>query len=218
MLPVIVGLDALGGDRGRVEEIIRLLCGRVRGFKIGLPGLVADPGLGRAARAQCPDALLVADLKLADIADTMIRVARVAEGWADAVIAHAFPGYEGALDGLSSYLEERGMRLVAVVAMSNPGARETMDPVLDRLVEAARRAGAWGLVAPATRPEVVSRARSLYPEAVIMSPGVGAQGAEPGSAIRAGADLEIIGRMIAASPDPARVVESLEDAYRGLPA
>ncbi len=212
-LPVIVGLDALEGNLHAVESLVQTLCGRVLGFKVGLPGMLAEPRLGPTVRGACADALLVADLKLADIGDTMVRIARHAP-WADAVIAHAFPGYEGAVDRLAEYLAGRGQRLVLVVAMSNPGARETMDPVLEKLVAVARRAGAWGLVAPATRPSVVARVRSLMPEAFIMAPGVGAQGAQPGSALRAGADAEIVGRAITMAGDPVEALERLAPHYR----
>jgi len=127
------------------------------------------------------------------------------------VIAHAFPGYEGALDGLSRALDSWGLKLAVVVAMSNPGAAETMDPVLPKLVSIARRARAWGLVAPATRPRAVAEARRLYPEAFIMSPGVGAQGAPPGSALAAGADAEIVGRAITLAGDPLEALEELAE-------
>jgi len=216
-LPIIVGLDALGGDAGVAARLASTLCPRVTGYKVGLPNILASPEVGPAVRRACPTALLIADLKLADISDTMVRVAASARGWADAVIAHAFPGYEGALDGLSRALHSWGVRLAVVVAMSNPGAAETMDPLLPRLVGVARRARAWGLVAPATRPHAVAEARRLYPEAYIMSPGVGAQGAPPGSALAAGADAEIVGRAITLAGDPlealAAVAAGLEEGW-----
>jgi len=98
-----------------------------------------------------------------------------------------------------------------VVAMSNPGAAETMDPILPKLVSIARRARAWGLVAPATRPGAVAEARRLYPEAYIMSPGVGAQGAPPGSALAAGADAEIVGRAVTLAGDPLAALEEIAE-------
>ena len=213
-LPVIVGLDALQ-SRYQVVSLVQETCGLTAGYKVGLPTLLKIPGIGREVRRACDNALVIADLKLADIADTMIRIAGITRGWADAVIAHAFPGYEGALDGLSGFLEENGQKLVVVVAMSNPGASETMDPLLETLVSIAKKAKAWGIVAPATRPHVIARARSLYPEAVILSPGVGAQGARPGEAVKAGADYEIIGRLITTSRDPHATLRSLAPHYKG---
>ena len=213
-LPVIVGLDALQ-TRYQVVGLVQETCGLAAGYKLGLPSLLKIPGIGWEVRRACDGALVIADLKLADIADTMIRIAGITRGWADAVIAHAFPGYEGALDGLSIYLEDNGQKLVVVVAMSNPGASETMDPLLEKLVSIARKARAWGIVAPATRPQVLARARSLYPEAVILSPGIGVQGARPGSAIKAGADYEIIGRLVTTSTDPSATLQSLAPYYQG---
>ncbi|MCE4620153.1 MAG: orotidine-5'-phosphate decarboxylase [Desulfurococcales archaeon] len=213
-LPVIIGLDALQ-SRYQVVSLVQETCGLAAGYKVGLPSLLRIPGIGREVRKACDEALVIADLKLADIADTMVRVAEITSGWADAVIAHAFPGYEGALDGLSRFLEENRQKLVVVVAMSNPGASETMDPILEKLVGIAKRARAWGLVAPATRPHVIARARNLFTEAVILSPGVGAQGARPGEAVRAGADYEIIGRLITTSRDPAATLQSLAPSYKG---
>jgi len=79
-LPLIVGLDALGGDASAAADLAEKLCERVTGYKVGLPNIIESPGLGPAVRRACPRALVVADLKLADISDTMVRVARAARG------------------------------------------------------------------------------------------------------------------------------------------
>ena len=213
-LPVIVGLDALGPRLDAIKTLVSETCSLVTGYKVGLPNLLPQTPRIHEAKALCPGSLWIADLKLADIDDTMRRVASTVTPWADAVIAHAFPGIEGALGGLKDLLDREGKKLILVVAMSNPGARETMDPLLPVLVGIARRLGAWGMVAPATRPGVIREARRLYPSAAILAPGVGAQGARPGEAIRAGANLEIIGRMITLSGDPRGVLQGLAQAYR----
>jgi len=49
---------------------------------------------------------------------------------------------------------------------------------------------------------------------LIISPGVGAQGAPFGSAIRAGADYEIVGRAIYASQDPAAAAHAAVEEQR----
>lgn len=213
-LPVIVGLDALGGDRDRAEELARSLCGRVAGYKVGYPNILPCTGVGEAVRRACPGALIVADLKLADIGYTMKHIASHVIDWSDAAIAHSFIGVEGALDELKEYLDSNGKRLVLVASMSHPGAGRIIDPILDKIVEVVGEIGPWGIVAPATRPNVVRILRERFPGKVILSPGVGAQGASPGDALRAGADYEIIGRMITASKNPLLVVESLEERYR----
>ena len=78
-----------------------------------------------------------------------------------------------------------------LVRTSNPGAAEVQDappgdPLHERLAEivdalGAERTGECGLscvgaVAAATRPELLGRLRELMPRAVLLLPGVGAQG------------------------------------------
>ncbi|MEB3806671.1 MAG: orotidine-5'-phosphate decarboxylase [Desulfurococcales archaeon] len=212
-LPVIIGLDTYLGDTEKAARLAEETCSLVRGFKIGLPNLLANPNDWKRPRKACEPALLVADLKLADIGYTMKLVSSHVVEWADAVIAHAFPGVKGALDELKEYLDGLGKKLVLVVAMSNPGAQETMDPMLDKLVEIASRIGAWGIVAPATRPHLITRARQLY-HGVVLAPGIGAQGAKPGTAIKAGADYEIIGRTITSSHNPLETLTRLATHYK----
>jgi orotidine-5'-phosphate decarboxylase len=51
-------------------------------------------------------------------------------------------------------------------------------------------------------------------ELVIISPGVKAQGARPGDAIRAGADFEIVGRGIYASAEPRRSAAEIAEEIK----
>jgi len=48
----------------------------------------------------------------------------------------------------------------------------------------------------------------------IMSPGVGAQGGEPGDAILAGANFEVVGRRIYESPNPGEAARLISDRIR----
>lgn len=202
-----MALDRPGG----YEELVGKLCSRVDGFKLGLPLLMArGPGYAGLLRRRCRDALWVADLKLADIGYVMRLTAGLVAEHVDAVIAHGFVGVEGALGELKDYLDSLGKRLVVVASMSHPGAREAYDHALPRILETLERLRPWGVVAPATRPGVVGIVRRrLGPGVAIMSPGVGAQGAEPGSALCAGADYEIVGRAITGSGDPVEAAERI---------
>ena len=204
----IVAIDpSMGEPLDGALRIASSVDGLASGVKVGW-GFLLDYGLdGLASLRDSYGGLLIADLKLADIAWVMEGVVERLEGLVDAVIAHAFPGFEGAIDGLSRRLDSMGVRLILVVSMSHPGSREVIDRNLEALVGVASRAGAWGVVAPATRPWIVSRVRELMPEAKILSPGVGAQGASPGDALCAGADYEIIGRAVTRSGDPRRALE-----------
>ena len=132
----------------------------------------------------------------------------------DAVIAHSFIGVKGALEVLKEFLDGMGLKLILVYTMSHHGALDAITPCRERVRRVISSIRPWGVVAPATRPEEVREARELFPWAKILSPGVGAQGAKPGTALCAGADYEIIGRLLAYSKDPRgtllSIAESLE--------
>ena len=201
---LVIALD----DPGRAGFVAEKVCGRVWGVKLGLPLAIAGV-LGGVARS-CRDSTLIVDLKLADVGHVMAAVVRALEGLADAVIAHSFVGYEGALETLTAAAREAGMKVILVYTMSHRGAMEAMVPCRGRLAEVIRRADPWGVVAPATRPWEVEEARRLFPGKAILSPGVGLQGGRPGDALCAGADYEIVGRAVASSPNPGVALERLE--------
>lgn len=170
----------------------------VQGFKIGLPAIVKYGVDKVASNFKGYEGLLIADLKLADIGDIMALVAKwlKAAGF-NTVIAHSFVGYKQGLEVLAKTCKEEGLNLVAVVSMSHDGSKEFIDKHIDEFVELAKNIETWGVVAPATRPEIIKYIRSkLGTNVKILSPGVGVQGASPGDAICAGADYEIVGRAI----------------------
>lgn len=171
----------------------------VQGFKIGLPAIIRYGVEYVTKYFRNFDGLLIADLKLADIGDVMalttkwLRVAGF-----NAVIAHAFVGYKQGLDILTSVCKEEDIKLVLVVSMSHEGSREFIDKHLDEFLKIVEITEVWGIVAPATRLNVIKYIRSKMGSNIkILSPGVGVQGALPGDALCAGADYEIIGRTIA---------------------
>lgn len=64
----------------------------------------------------------------------------------------------------------------------------------------AKEKGVWGILAPGTKPHRIKELRGLVGRSlVIVSCGIGAQGTEPGTALKAGADFEIVGRQICAA-------------------
>ncbi len=203
---LIVALDPLR-RRGVVSwgrEVVGEVGDLAAGFKIGIP-LLIGAGIDGCKKIFCSySGLLIADLKLADIGDVMAStVGGLSEAGVNAVIAHAFVGRSGALDRLAEECEKLGVKLVLVVSMSHTGSEEFIDKHLEEFVELALSLNAWGVVAPATRPKVVRRVRELGGGGIkILSPGVGVQGAQPGTAICAGADYEIVGRAITASSNP----------------
>ena len=68
--------------------------------------------------------------------------------------------------------------------------------IANRSARLAKELGAYGIFAPGTKPERIKELRDIVGDLVIACCGIGAQGPEPGSGIKAGADFEIIGRAI----------------------
>jgi len=100
--------------------------------------------------------------------------------------------------------------------MSHPGGAEFLKPAADAIATMAADAGAYGLVAPATRPDSVKRIKSIIGDRLtIISPGVGAQGGKASDVIAAGADWVIVGRSIYNSESPkeaaSKVAEEIKD-------
>jgi len=195
------GVDGVGWCVNLVSSL-----GNVpKGFKVGLPLVVREGvrGLKDVVSVMSTE-LVIADLKLADIGYVMSLVTKaVASAGVNTVIAHAFVGTEGALSELSRTCSELGIKLVLVAFMSHPGAGRVMKKAFSDLLSIVKEVGAWGAVLPATMPEVVRAGREYLGTSVkIMAPGVGAQGAEPGDALCAGADYEIVGRLITRAEDP----------------
>ncbi len=151
---------------------------------------------------------LIADLKVADIPEVSRRMCAAAvENGADFVIVHGVFGE----DVVKACAEVADIFVVA--EMSHGGAKEFMAPHAEEIARIARK-HARGIVAPATRPERITQLREVAGDLIIISPGVKAQGAEVGSAIKAGADFEIIGRGIYQAEDPAAAAREFASAIR----
>ncbi len=203
MYPVIVSLDPpKDKDCSWALEIAQSL--PVERVKVGLPLILADPTcLQLISRLR----YTIADLKLADVGHIMsIVMERLAEAGVRAVIAHAFVGWEGALKEASLKAKELGLDLYLVVSMTHKGFD---DSKLYEFINLAYKANAKGVVAPATKPWVIKTVRRWWSREII-SPGVGPQGAKPCDAIKAGADYEIVGRLITMSEKPEEVLKQYE--------
>ena len=75
--------------------------------------------------------------------------------------------------------------------------------------------GFYGAQAPATKPKVIKIVKDIIGNSMtIISCGIGAQGAKPGSAIEASADFEIIGRAIYLSKKPREITKKYAEMIR----
>jgi orotidine-5'-phosphate decarboxylase len=136
--------------------------------------------------------LVIADAKRGDIASTARAYAAAFAPLGDAVTVNPYLGH----DSLEPFFERDGLGVLALLKTSNPGSADIQDlPLADGrplwqhvagLIDrwGADRIGASGLssvgaVVGATHPEVLETVRSLLPRAVLLLPGVGAQGGRP---------------------------------------
>ena len=185
--------------------------------------------------------LVVADAKRGDVPHTAATYAAALLGeaglGADAVTVNPLLGR----DSLEPWIEAaaaRGAGIFVLVRTSNAGAADLLDldaggaPLHERLaaiVAAERRLdGAGGLsgmgaVVGATGPERLGRLRELMPSAILLLPGIGAQGASPEDVGPALGDdpasiLVPVSRAISAAEDPAGAAASLRDRLWGLRA
>ncbi|MCD6515687.1 MAG: orotidine-5'-phosphate decarboxylase [Candidatus Odinarchaeota archaeon] len=171
-------------------------------IKVGYP-LILATGLDIVGELKQRTKLpIIGDFKIADIGNTNKWIARHAyNAGIDALIVHAIIG-EDAVRDVIKVAEEYNRAVFLLVSMSHPGAIKFIKPHIKELTELAVSVGATGVIAPATRPEEIKLVREmLSDEMLILSPGIGAQGAKAGIAIRNGADFEIVGRRIYSSDD-----------------
>ncbi len=189
-----------------VDRLLSKLTDYVAGVKIGLPAIL---GLGldsiRELISRYREYYYIADLKIADIGYIAGILCKYAyQSGFDAVVSHSIIGLKNALERVTESMHNVGGGVYAVVAMSHEGAKEVLNRNFDILLQICLKANVDGFILPATQPKYISKARAICKDKIILSPGVIYQGAKVGTAVRYGADFEIIGRGIYAADDPVK--------------
>ncbi|MFQ5975685.1 MAG: orotidine-5'-phosphate decarboxylase [Candidatus Hydrothermarchaeales archaeon] len=204
---IILALDVK--TENEALEICNATKDYVDAFKVGYP-LVLNAGIEIIEILKAVGKPIIADFKIADIPSVSVTICRTAvDNGADYVIVHGFVGEEVIKD-CSKYA-----KIFVVCEMSHEGARDFMEDAGRDIAEIAKKY-AYGIVAPATRPERITQLREVVEDMVIISPGIKAQGAGVGDAIKAGADYEIIGRGIYQARDPGRAARGYSKILKRL--
>lgn len=214
---LILALDIAEGDaqnRNLKQKYLNILSDAsdsIVAVKVGYP-LVLKTGLNIITEIKEESEVpVIADFKIADIPHVNRQIARYAlEAGADGVISHGFVGKDS-LQAVVEIAEELGNKGVIVVpTMSHEGGKMFIKPNSESIIELAKKIKTTGIIGPATRPEDVEKLRSLVgKDMLILTPGIGAQGAAPGDAIKSGADYEIVGRAIYTSELPGESAERI---------
>jgi orotidine-5'-phosphate decarboxylase len=162
--------------------------------------------------------LVIADAKRGDVPSTDRAYAAAFAPLADAVTVNPYLGH----DSLEPFFATDGLGVFVLVKTSNPGSEDIQDlpladgrplwqhvaGLVDRWGEelvGASGLSSVGAVVGATHPEVLETVRSLLPRAVLLLPGVGAQGGRP----------EELAAAFAAGPASALVSASRSVLYAG---
>ena len=205
---IILALDVT--DREDAMRITKDVCEYVAAIKIGYP-LVLAAGLDIVDDISYY-APVIADFKVADIPNTNRLICEQAfEAGAEAVIVHGFVGKDS-VEACVDVADENGGMIFVVCDMSHPGGMEYIESHAEEMAKMATEVGAFGIVAPATRPERIKKLRDIIGNGLtIISPGVGAQGGSAMDAIKAGADYVIVGRSIYNAESPKETIKKIMD-------
>ena len=193
------------GDRLRIFDFCAAIVDATKDLVIAFKPQIAYFAAHRAEdqlerlmahmRRVAPEVPVILDAKRGDIGATAEQYAREAfvRYQADALTLSPFMG----LDSIEPYLGYEGKGLFLLCRTSNPGGSDLQAQRLangDQLFEHIARlaAGRWnrngqiGLVVGATFASEIERVRALAPGLPLLIPGVGAQGGDAATTVRAG--------------------------------
>ncbi len=193
------------GDRSRIFDFCAAIVDATKDLVIAFKPQIAYFAAHRAEdqlerlmahmRRVAPEVPVILDAKRGDIGATAEQYAREAfvRYQADALTLSPFMG----LDSIEPYLGYEGKGLFLLCRTSNPGGSDLQAQRLangDQLFEHIARlaAGRWnrngqiGLVVGATFAGEIERVRALAPGLPLLIPGVGAQGGDAATTVRAG--------------------------------
>ena len=218
-----VALD--GSDRSWILTTARSLADHVGWLKVGLEAFVAHgPSLVGEVAALGPRVFL--DLKLHDIPATVRRAAANCTTCGAAMFTvHASGGrsmLEAAVEGASGGASATTPRVLAVTvltsldrtALAGLGLDKEPAEIVVRWARLAQRSGLTGVVASALEAAAVRR--ECGDQMCIVTPGIrpGSSGTDdqrrvlsPSEAIRAGADILVVGRPVTRAKDPAEAAQ-----------
>ncbi len=153
------------------------------------------------------NSLALLDIKLSDIGSTIdAGLYWIDRLGFDAVTFSPFPGYENGVDAIYKWSEEKQKGIFALCRMSNPGTHDYQSRKMDgemfykRLARDAFNHGSNGYVVGCTASEELKDIREIIgEETLILSPGLGAQGGDPETALKYGTNSNGEGLIVSSS-------------------
>lgn len=228
MKPIFVAIDT--PDLERALVLAKAASNRGCGVKLGLEFYCANGAEGvRHIRAL--DLPIFLDLKLHDIPNTVAKAVAALAPLNPAILTVHAAGGEAMLAAAKAAAPS-STRLVAVTVLTSldetdlalTGIPSAPSDQVVRLAMLARDSGVDGIVCSGAE---VTKVRGLWPQSLIVVPGVRPQGAElsdqkrvvtPRQAIEDGASVIVIGRPVTGAPDPERAIMDIEADLAHMPA
>lgn len=163
------------------------------------------------------NSLALLDIKLSDIGSTIeAGLYWIDRLGFDAVTFSPFPGYENGVDAVYKWCEDKQKGIFALCRMSNQGTHDYQSRFMEgeqfykRLARDAFEHGSNGYVVGCTASEELRDIRDIIGEdTLILSPGLGAQGGDPETALRYGTNANGEGLIVSSS-------RSIDFAYETL--
>lgn len=205
------------------EALIWQLGDEVTFYKIGLELTIAG-GLELATELIGAGKKVFLDLKLHDIGNTVERATAVAaEKGVSLLTVHAYPQ---TLKAAAKGAEGSALKVLGVTVLTSyddadlaaAGYAAGVEEMVRRRAAAAREAQVAGVICAPTDAAMVRAI--LGPGGLVVTPGVRPEGAAmgdqkrvatPAQAVRAGADMIVVGRPITAAEDPAAAARAILD-------
>ena len=223
--PVFVALDT--PDLSHALALAREVGPYVGGLKIGLEFITASGPDGISAIVQTGRPVF-ADVKFHDIPNTVAGAAKAIAALGVSLFNIHVSGGEAMMracvDGIA--LAPRRPRVLGVTVLTSLADADLAavgqnGPAKDQVVRLARLAKVAGLDGVVCSPLEIAAIRSACgPEFMIVTPGVRPRGSEladqrrittPAEAVRAGADILVIGRPITEAKDPAAAARAIAE-------
>ncbi|MFC1802349.1 orotidine-5'-phosphate decarboxylase [Thermoproteota archaeon] len=153
------------------------------------------------------NSLALLDIKLSDIGSTIdAGLYWIDRLGFDAVTFSPFPGYENGVDAVYRWSKYKEKGIFALCRMSNLGTHDYQSKIMDgekfykRLARDAFEHGSNGYVVGCTASEELKEIREIIgEEPLILSPGLGAQGGDPETALRYGTNRNGEGLIVSSS-------------------
>jgi orotidine-5'-phosphate decarboxylase len=225
---LILALDL--PTRAEAEGLVERLGDSVSTYKVGLQLLACD-GMNLAKDVKVGGASVFLDWKLHDIGATVEKAtaAVVASGACDLLTVHAEPQVMvAAVKGRGGAKSSKLLGVTVLTSLNDEDLRDLgyglgVTALVERRIRQAVDAGLDGVVAS---PHEAALARKIGgPEFLVVTPGVRPAGASlndqaraatPSAALQAGASHLVIGRPIAAAPDPRAAALAITEEMAGL--